>query len=150
MSLAFYYSGGGAATSILGGAISSVTLAETEGVLFPNVTQAQAIAGITHYASIYIKNTGATTVTAGVYFSSLITRSNVYIATGITTNLTISNNVTAPVDELVFIKPQHDYAPLNIGSLAAGASKQLWLKRVVPVSAGGSIDDYLILSGVTS
>jgi hypothetical protein len=151
MSLAFYYSGGGAATSVLGGAISSVAVAETEGAVFPNVLLADAVTGITHFASIYIKNTGATTIThAWLYFASNVGNSKVYFAKGITANLTIANDTTAPTDALVFQKPAYLNSAVDLGSLAAGASQQLWLKRVVAANATGSPQDYFILTGAAT
>lgn len=151
MSLAFYYSGGGAATSVLGGAISSVAVAETEGAVFPNVLLADAVTGITHFASLYIKNTGATTIThARLYFASTVGNSKVYFAKGITAGQSIVNNVTPPADALVFQKPAFLNSAVDLGSLAAGASRQLWLKRVVAANATGAPNDYFILTGAES
>ena len=151
MSLGFYYSGGGAATSVLGGAISSVPVAETEGVVFPNVLLVDAVAGIAHYASLYIKNTGATPIThTWLYFASNVGNSKVYFAKGITAGQGIANNVTPPADALVFQKPAFLNSAVDLGSLAAGASIQLWLKRIVSANATGSPKDYFTLTGAES
>lgn len=149
MSLAFYFSGGGSATSVLGGAISSAALTETRGIILPDVAQADATAGITHYASIYIKNTGGSTIAnVGVYLSSVVSAANLYIAKGIAANQSIASATTAPADALVFTKPLFSYSPLALGSLAAGASQQLWIKRVIAVNSSGALLDYINLTGV--
>ncbi len=154
MSLAFYFTGGGSATSVLGGQISSAPLTETQGILLPDVTLAEATSGITHYACICIKNTGAAAIAnAGVYLSSVVTASNIYIAKGFTgknstTEQTIAGNTTAPTGSLVFTKPLYSYSALRVGLLNPGDFYHLWLKRVVAANAPGSANDYIILTGV--
>jgi len=148
MAIQFYFSGGGSAQSVLGGLISSVEIPDTQGVIFPNVTTAQSKAGVTHYASIYVKNTGLETKEIFLYFDSVVTNSNIYFADSITAGLTIADQETAPTDELIFTAPTYDYSALSIGSLAAGASKQIWLKRIIKSNSAGSLNDYFILQGI--
>lgn len=147
MSLQFYFSGGGSLSGVLGGAISSTQV--TSQAVFPNVSEAEALTGITQYSSIYVKNTGVTTITnVGLYFSSKNTASKVYVGKGITSNLSIPNQNTAPSDSIVFDNTVLKYAPLVIASsLAPNASIQIWLKRVFQVNSPGSSNDYFILSG---
>ncbi|MDP1774267.1 MAG: hypothetical protein Q8L15_18520 [Methylobacter sp.] len=157
MSLSWYYTGGGSSTSVLGGQISSAALAETQGIILPNVDQsAGAVTGVTHYACICIKNTGAVSIAnAGVYFSSVVTGANVSIAKGLTgknstTEQVIASNTTIPTGALVFQNPLFSYSALMLGTLAAGDFYHLWLKRVVKANLAGSPNDYLILSSVES
>jgi hypothetical protein len=154
MSLGFYFTGGSSASSVLGGQISTTALTETEGALFPNVSLADATTGITHYACICIKNTGAETISnAGVYLSSVVSNANIYIAKGLTgknstTEQTIANNVTDPTGALVFQQPLYEYSPVSIGLLDPGDFYHLWLKRVLPASSPGSPEEYIIITGV--
>lgn len=156
MSLDFFFTGGGSATSVLGGGISSAPLTEAQGVLLPDVALADAAAGITHYACICIKNTGASSISnAGVYLSSVVTAANVYVAKGLTgknstTEQTIANATTAPTGALVFQKPSFSYAPLALGAMSPGDFWHLWIKRAVAANAAGSPNDYIILTGVES
>ena len=156
MSLAFYFTGGGSASSVLGGQISSTELTEVAEALFPNVSLADATAGITHYACICVKNTGAETITnVGVYLSSLVSNGKLYVAKGLTgknstTEQTIANNTTAPTGALVFQQPLYEYSPVALGLLAAGEFYHLWLKRVIAANTAGNPDEYLILTGVES
>jgi len=154
MALSFFFTGGGASTSVLGGLISSTAVTETEGVVFPNVTTAEAISGIIHYACICIKNTGGSTINnPGVYFFSTVTAQNVHIAKGLTgknstTEQVIANNTTAPTGSLVYTKPAFSYSPLLLGvSLAPGEFFHLWIRRTVAANAPGSNNDYVILTG---
>ena len=159
MALTFYFTGGGSSSSVLGGLVSSTALTETQGAVFPDVILADAVTGITHYACIAMKNTGAAINNAGIYISSNVQGSQTYIALGLaakgtaaapTTEQTIASAVTAPTGALVFQKPSFSYSPLSIGSLAAGQYKYLWLKRVVAANQAGSPLDYFIITGTES
>jgi hypothetical protein len=156
MALTFYFTGGGSASSVLGGNISSTELTEAQGAIFPNVALADSVTGITHYACIVMKNTGAATINnAGIYISSSVQGSQSYIALGLTgksstTEQTIASAVTAPTGALVFQKPSFSYSPLTIGSLTVGQFQHFWLKRVVAVNQAGSPLDYFILTGTES
>jgi hypothetical protein len=141
----FYHAGGGSATGVLGGAISSAVLTG----IFPDVDSGSASSGVTHYAGIYIKNISGSTITnAGVYLRSVVSLGRIYIANSITGNQTIANQTTAPADDLIWTQPLHSYSPLSIGSLTAGSSRLIWLKRVIPANTAGSNDQYLIIEGV--
>ena len=154
MSLQFYFTGGGSASSVLGGQISTTELTETAEVLLPNVALADAAAGVTHYACICIKNTGATTIAnAGVYFSSVVSNAKIYLAKGLTgknstTEQTIANNTTAPTGAFVFQQPSYEYTPVSLGLLAPGDFYHLWIRRTVAVNTPGSDGEYLILTGI--
>ena len=156
MALTFYFTGGGSSSSVLGGLVSSTALTETQGAIFPDVVLADAIAGITHYACIVMKNTGAATINnAGIYISSDVEGSQSYVALGLTgksstTEQTIATSVAAPTGALVFQKPSFSYAPLSIGSLTAGQFQHFWLKRVVRANQAGSPLDYFIITGAES
>jgi hypothetical protein len=156
MSLVLFHTGGGSGAGVLGGQISTLALAETQGLLLPNVLGAEAIAGITHYACVCIKNTGASSIAnAGIYMSSVVSAANVFIAKGLTgknstTEQVITDQVTAPTGALVFTKPLFSYAPLSLGLLAPGEFYHLWIKRTVAANAAGSPNDYVIFTGVES
>lgn len=156
MALTFYFTGGGSSSSVLGGLVSSTALTETQGAIFPDVVLADAIAGITHYACIVMKNTGAATINnAGIYISSDVEGSQSYVALGLTgksstTEQTIATSVAVPTGALVFQKPSFSYAPLSIGSLTAGQFQHFWLKRVVRANQAGSPLDYFIITGTES
>lgn len=106
MALTFYFTGGGSASSVLGGLISSTALTETSGAIFPAVPLPDAMFGITNYACIAMKNTGTTTIAnAGIYISSAFEGSDTYIAQGLTgksstTEQTLAKNTTEPIDTL--------------------------------------------------
>ena len=154
MALKFYFTGDGSASSVLGGQISTTELTETEGAVFPNVNVTDAAAGITHYACICIKNTGASSIAnAGVYFSSVVSNAKIYIAKGLTgknstTEQTIANNTTAPTGALVYQQPLYEYSPVSLGLLEPGDFYHLWLKRVIAANTPGNNDEYLILTGI--
>ena len=79
--LLWYHSGGGSNSSPaadLGGAISSALWSTTTALddLFPDVTGAQAAAGVTHYRCLYFKNTDANAnglISGAVYLLSQVT-----------------------------------------------------------------------------
>jgi hypothetical protein len=125
-------------------------------VVLPNVTTAEAVSGVTHYACICIRNTGAATIiNAGVYFSSDVQNARIYIALGLTgknsySEQYIGSNIVAPTGNLVFQKPAFDYAPLSVGTLYPGDWYNLWLKRIVSVYASGEASAYFILTGTES
>ena len=111
MAITFYFTGGGSATSVLGGLVSSTALTETQGAVFPNIALTDAFAGITHYACIVMKNTGTVTISnAGIYLASDVEGSQTFIAQGLTgksstTEQTIASAVTAPTGALIYQKP---------------------------------------------
>ena len=154
MSLKFHFTGGGSSSSVLGGQISSTELTEVAEALFPNVALADAVSGITHYACICIKNTGATTIAnAGVYLSSVVSNAKIYIAKGLTgknstTEQTIANATTAPTGALVFQQPLYVYSPVSLGLLAPGDFYHLWLRRTIAANTPGNPDEYIIITGV--
>jgi hypothetical protein len=156
MSLGFFFTGGGSASSVLGGLISSAALTSAQGSVLPDVALSDAVTGITHYACLCVKNTGASSIAnVGVYLASDVEVSKTYIAKGLTgknstTEQTIASATTAPVGALVFQRPSFIYSALSLGALAAGEFYHVWLKRVVPVNAAGSPKDYIILTGVES
>lgn len=156
MAITFYFTGGGSATSVLGGLVSSTALTETQGAVFPNIALTDAVAGIAHYACIVMKNTGTVTISnAGIYLASDVEGSQTFIAQGLTgksstTEQTIASAVTAPTGALIYQKPLFAYAPLSIGVLTAGQFQHFWLKRVVAPNTTGSPLDYFIITGTES
>jgi len=150
MTLKFYFTTG----SSLGGAISATELNETPGSLFPNVTLAEATAGIKHYKCICVKNTGTTViVNPGIYFSSSVEYSTSYMAKGLTgknstTEQTIANSTTAPTGNIIFQSPRFDHSPLRLGQLNPGDFIHVWLKRVLTINAPGENSAYFVLTGV--
>jgi hypothetical protein len=149
--LKWYFTGGGSATSVLGGLISS---AEATSAIFPDVTQQNAIDGITEFACICIRNTGGSTVeNVGIYLSSVVTKNKIFFAKGLTgknstTEQTIANQQTEPTGALVFQTPRFDYMKVVLGDLAPNDFYHIWIKREVTVNTPGSPADYFIITGV--
>jgi hypothetical protein len=87
----------------------------------------------------------------GVYFSSAVEGSKTYMALGLTgksstTEQTIASNITVPTGSLIWTRPLFSYTALSVGTLTAGQFQHIWLKRVTPANAYGSLMDYVILS----
>jgi hypothetical protein len=151
MALTFYHT-----SNNNGGAITGAVLGYWNGAVLPDIPLEYAATGITNYACICMKNTGASViVNAGVFFASSVQNAKVYLAMGLTgknstTEQIIANNMTPPVGNFVYQRPFFSYAPLIVGTLNPGDFYHLWLKRVISVNATGESNAYFILTGTES
>lgn len=151
--LKYYHTGGGSSTSVLGGLISSAEVAEVEERIFPNLTQQQATDGKTQYACICIKNTGSNLANVQVYFSSLVSESDIRLAKGSTgknstTEPTIADQDTAPTGDLVWMQPVFDYEAVMIGNLDTDEFFHIWFRRETLANTPGNEQDYFIVSAI--
>ncbi len=127
------------AASNLGGAISATEL--TSGLLgdvFDKFTGIETRDGITEYACLYVKNKGAEPAeNVTVHIDSETSHGSVNATIGLGnsavngTETAIANKTTAP-SSVTFVEATTEGAGLNIGTLAAGARKAIWIKLVVP------------------
>lgn len=150
----YFYSGGGAAATSLGGAITATQVTQAAGEnLFANVGSAEAVSGSTKYRCIYLKNNGIVSYTVGLYLATT-TPSNetrIYFGNG-TSAVNVSEQSVANEDTepsgVLWVERLVDYNSLTIATLAPGDTKAIWFKRVVSANAGGSAQDYFILTPV--
>lgn len=145
----FRYSGGTGNTdpnAALGGAMSTSGSGVIDNAvlhdLFDLVSSAEASAGDTEYRGIYIKNNhGSLTLSdARVYFTTASDDLDVALADEAVNSTieTIANESTAPVGP-TFSHPTTYGTGLQLNSttgLTSGSNKGLWIRRVVPSSAG--------------
>jgi len=152
----FYLSGGASNAdpdAALGGAKSSVAVVDdTLNNLFDDVSGAEHAAGDTNYRCIFVKNDSAETA-AGV---------KVYIETNTqavddTVNIgkdlsapsdtadTIADESTAP-DPAVTFSAADGYAnAIDIGTLTAGQSAAIWIKRIVSAGSTAQANNEFVL-----
>jgi hypothetical protein len=152
----YRYSGGSSnsnAAASLGGVKSSVSITSaTLNNLFDNVTGDEASSGDTEYRCLYIHNAHATitweSVVVWIDTNTPSTDTTIEIALGSSavsgTEQTIANESAAPTG-VTFSAPASKGAGLSIGNLVAGASKALWIKRIVSASASAYNTDSVIL-----
>jgi hypothetical protein len=150
------YHSGGASNSdpnaSLGGVISSTVI--TDGALhnlFDKVSGAEALAGDTEYRCLFVKNTHATLTyqSAKVYIDTNTPSTDTDITISVATETgspvqTVANENTAPTGQS-FSSAAGTGNALTIGDLAAGASKAIWVKRVVTAGAVAYSNDSFIL-----
>ena len=151
-----YHSGGAAnadPNASLGGIISTTQITDNSlHNLFDKISGAEAEAGDIEYRCIFIKNTHASLTYQGVkiYIStntpSPSTDVNISVATESGSPVqTIANESAAPSAQ-TFSNPTNIGTALTIGDLAPGASKGIWIKRVVTAGASAFANDSVILS----
>lgn len=133
----------------LGGAKSSVEVnfAAILNNLFDNVSDSEALAGDVEYRCVYVHNSnGSSALTdAKAYITSNTPSADTTIAigvdpagvgngssTGVAT--TAANENTAPAG-VTFSTPTTDAAALALGTLGAGQSAALWIRRTVTAGA---------------
>lgn len=148
---------GGASNAVpassLGGVISSETMGAAIHSLFDYVTGAEAVAGDTEYRCVYVKNTHATLTLYGavVWISANTPSASTEVTIGLGTSAisateqTVANEGTAP-SGVSFSLAASEGAALVIGDLAAGATKALWVKRVVTAGAAAYASDTMELT----
>lgn len=142
----YRYSGGGANGNpalSLGGAIGGLIATGADGNVLPDVTAAQAAAGETNYACIYIKNntiggntwTGVVVWIDGVPIDGSLAIGLDSAAIGATAASTAANVNAAPSPTITFTSPTTKGAGLAVGDIPPGSYKALWLKRTIPASS---------------
>ncbi len=151
-------SGGAANTSpnlALGGARSTaaggiVPTALTANSLFDDVSGAEQQAGDIEYRCVYVRNSGNVQATnMVVWLSGNTVDVDTQVAIGLGTSAvdgieqTVANENTAPTT-VTFSEPATEGTGLSIGTLAAGSSKAVWLRRTVNAGAGASNDQFTI------
>lgn len=155
----FKLSGGGANSdpnAALGGVISSVNLTDnTLHNLFDVVSGAEAAAGDTEYRCLYIKNNhgSLTWQGVGVYIDTNTPSSDTTVTIGLGTSAisateqTVANENTAP-SGVTFFAAAGSGAALSIGDVAAGATKALWIKRIVTAGAAAYNNDSVVIGAL--
>lgn len=144
-------SGGGSNTdpnAALGGAVSSTDAAST---IFDNVSSGEASAGDTEYRCVYVKNNhGSLTLTSPKVWIQANTPSGdttVEISLGTSavngTEQTIADENTSPTGTS-FSSAANEGAGLSLGDLAPGATKAVWIKRIVTAAAAAANDSFTL------
>lgn len=144
-------SGGGSNTdpnASLGGAVSSTDAAST---IFDNVSSGEASAGDTEYRCVYVKNNhGSLTLTSPKVWIQANTPSGdttVEISLGTSavngTEQTIADENTSPTGTS-FSSAANEGAGLSLGDLAPGATKAVWIKRIVTAAAAAANDSFTL------
>lgn len=151
-----YLSGGSGNTdpnASLGGAISTTEMVDDSlHNLFDKVTGAESSAGDTEYRAVFIKNTHATLTLQGakVYVSSNTTSGDTSIEISVATESgspiqTIADESTGPTGQ-TFSAPSTTGTALSLGDIVAGATKAIWVKRIVNASASAYSADEATLT----
>lgn len=140
-----YRLSGGAANAVpvasLGGAKSSVQAAAT---IFDSVSGTEASAGDVEYRCVYVRNAhGSLSLDNAVaWVQSDTTSALTIIAVGVGssamngTEQTVANEDTAPTS-ITFLPAVNKAGGTALGSIPAGQSRALWLRRTV--SAGATV-----------
>ncbi len=123
----------------LGGAISSTTIVDnTLNNLFAYASGAESDAGSVKYRAFFVKNTHATLTyeNAIVWISSNTPSATTAVTIGLALETgspidTIVNEDTAPDPAVTFTTADGVLNALNVGSLAPGASKGIWVKWTI-------------------
>lgn len=137
----FFYSGGSTnedPLASLGGQISSTqVINSSQENVFNNVTLIEADNGMTDYRCVYVKNIGAELWRTTVIWREESTQSGfdgVFIGLGSAiidgTEQLVQDRFTAPLN-VNFASPDSKESALQIGDLAPGSFKAIWIKRVV-------------------
>lgn len=147
------YLSGGASNAVpaasLGGAKSSTEISQVSTLnnLFDDVSDTEAASGDTEYRCIYITNTNGSSAlsSAAVYIASNTPSSDTAVQIGLDpagtgTATTIANENTAPAG-VTFSSAANSGAALAIGTLGAGQSVGLWIKRAVDADAAAAASD---------
>lgn len=128
----------------LGGAISSVQLVNaTLNNVFDDVTGDEAAAGDVEFRAIYVKNNHSTLslTSTKIWILTNTPATGDTIAIGIegangSPNQTIANENTAPSSpSIAFSSPTDKASGLDIGTLAPGQVRMIWIRRTVTAGA---------------
>lgn len=152
----FHLSGGTSNTdpnASLGGIISTTQLVDaTLHNLFDIVSSAEASAGDTEYRCIYVKNAHGTLSlqNAKVWIQTQTPSADTSIEIALAgeglnvTAETIANESTAPAGE-TFSAPATEGAGLSLGTIPAGQTYAIWVKRIVGASAAAYNTDSVVI-----
>lgn len=147
--IAYRLSGGAAnanANLALGGAKSSVV---SPANLFDDVSGDEGAAGDTEYRCFYVHNSNATLAlqNAFIWLQTNTTGNRMSIGLGTSvlngTEQTVANESTAPAG-VVFTQPTNKAGGIALGSIPAGQSRAVWIRRVVAPAASANNDTYLL------
>lgn len=136
----FYLTGGAANTDpnlSLGGAVSATQVSGALHGLFDAVSPEEATAGDMEYRAIEVKNTNPadTLYAASLYISGETTSVDSQVLVGLdATTQSVANESTAPAG-VTFSAPTTKATGIALGDIAPGASKRIWLKRVITAGA---------------
>lgn len=144
----FYYSGTGQPANSLGGAFSGVVVPNSKGALFPNVTLAQASAGVRQYRCLYLRAGNFQYSDLRIFLSGIGTPSSdsqLYLGLGLAaanaTETAIADELTPP-EGVVFVLPVDELYALRLPDMDPNTYRSLWLQRVINGNAQGFADDY--------
>ncbi len=153
----FFLSGGAGNSDVdasLGGVISTTQLTTASlHNLFDVVSGAEALAGDTEYRCIYVKNDhGSLTLqTAVTWIATNTPSTDSVIAIGLGssaisgTEQTVANESTAP-SAVTLSAPASLGAGLAIGNLGVGATKAIWIRRIISATASAFTTDTATIS----
>lgn len=152
----FYLSGGAANADpdlALGGAKSSVVLVDdTLENLFDNVSGAEHAAGDTNYRCIFVKNDSAeSAANVKVYLDSNTPAADDVATIGKDLTIpgdtadTVADEDTAPDPVVTFVTADGYANALDIGTLTAGQSAAIWIKRVVSAGSTAQANNNFVL-----
>lgn len=160
--LKFFLSGGASNSdpnAALGGAKSSVEIVDdTLNNLFDDVSGGEHAAGDINYRCLFIKNDSAETASnVKVYLESNTPAVDDSVEIGkdlsIPSNTadTIADENTAPSPAVTFSSANGYPNALSIGSLAAGQSAAIWVKRIVVAgSTAQAANDFVLKISIDS
>lgn len=152
----FYLSGGASNDNpalALGGAKSSVAVVDdTLNNLFDDVTGAEHAAGDTNYRCIFVKNDSAETaenVKVYIETNTQAVDDVVHIGKDLSvpsdTADTIANESTAPSPAVTFSAADGYANAIDIGTLTAGQSAAIWIKRIVSAGSTAQANNEFVL-----
>lgn len=120
-----------------GGAISAIEVSGSN--VFGTFSGAETKAGRTEYACLYVRNTsGQTAFGVKVWINSETAHASVNASIALgnaainAAETATAGETTAPSPALSFVEAANEAAALNIGDLAAGAFKAVWIRLAVP------------------
>lgn len=130
----------------------TVTIAYDHENLFDDVTKEQALAGLTEYRCVYLKNTHGTDTASGVVvwiFADTNGGDSLAIgldpagngngtSTGVATTIADEDDVPSGVS---FSAPLTEGAALSIGTLTTGQARAIWIRRTVPASTNTAVPE---------
>lgn len=141
-------------TSGLGGAATGVAVSGTAmNNVFDNVSPAEAVAGMTDYRAIDIKNTGDAAATVAKFYTDETTSTDTVLqaaieatpANAIGSTKSIASETTAPTGLSAFAAVSSG-SPLSLPDIPAGSYCRVWLKRIVTAEAVNASSDSVNLS----
>lgn len=146
-----YRLSGGAAnadpSASLGGALSSTAASN----YFDDVSSAEATSGDIEYRCIYVRNNHGTLTLLGakIWIQANTPSPDTDVAIGLGTSAvsgteqTVTDENTAPAG-VSFSAPSSLAGGLNIGDLAPGAHKAIWVRRTVNPAAAAYADSFTL------